>query len=188
MSEIKISNQKVVFDDILKIEKADIKRAESSFSRVRINRQEAATVLVFNTDTKKIILTKQFRYAIHDKVSKPIYETLAGKVDAGESPLEAAIRETEEEIGYKVAKENMRLLASCFASPGYTSEKFHVFYATVTNGNKVNSGGGLEHENENIEVIEMEVPEFKELILSGKIEDAKTYVAALFFLREMANV
>ncbi|MDF2436884.1 MAG: hydrolase [Bacteroidota bacterium] len=183
MAEIKINNQKVVFDDILKIEKANISAGEKHYSRLRINRQEAATVLVFNTDTKKVILTKQYRYAIHDKVSEPIYETLAGKVDAGESPMEAAIRETEEEIGYKVPKENMKLLASCFASPGYTSEKFYVFYATVSTKDKVNDGGGLKEENENIQVIEMEVAEFKELVLNGKIEDAKTYVAAVFFLQ-----
>lgn len=176
----KILNEKIVFNDTLIIEKAELSDGEKTFSRLRINRQEAAAVLVLNTETQKVILTKQFRYAIAAKVKEPIYEIVAGKVDAGETPLNAAIRETEEEIGYKVRNGNIKLLTSCFASPGYSSELFHIYYATVTNDDKISKGGGMETENESIEIVEMKLEDFQSLLRSGKIADAKTYVAGLF--------
>lgn len=176
----KILNEKIVFDDILIIEKAELSDGENTFSRLRINRQDAAAVLVVNTETDKVILTKQFRYAISAKAEEPIYEIVAGKIDPGENPLNAAIRETEEETGYRVQPANIKLLVSCFSSPGYTSEMFHIYYATVTNADKISKGGGMENENEKIEVIEMKRKDFQELIRSGRIADAKTYVAGLF--------
>lgn len=178
---MKIINEKVVFNDKLIIEKAELNDGGENFSRLRINRPDASAVLVFNTETQKVILTRQFRYAISAKTKQPIYEIVAGKLDKGEDPLQAAIRETEEEIGYKVKPENIKHLVSCFASPGYSSEKFHLYYATVTNADKIHDGGGMKNENENIEVIELPLNEFNELIRSGKIEDAKTYVAGLIF-------
>ena len=180
----KIISQKTVFNDVLRIEKAEIQSGENKYSRLRVNRQEAATVLLFNTETKKIILTKQFRYAISDRVKEPVFELLAGKVDPDETPLQAAIRETEEEVGYKVKEKNIQLLVSCFASPGYTSEKFYVYYATVDNSDKTSNGGGLEHENEDIQIIEIDPEEFNEILISGKIEDSKTYVAGLFMMQQ----
>jgi ADP-ribose pyrophosphatase len=177
---MKILNEKIVFNDKLIIEKAELNDGGENFSRLRVNRPDASAVLVFNTETKKIIMTRQFRYAISEK-SKPIYEIVAGKIDKGEEPLQAAIRETEEEIGYRVKPGNIKHLVSCFASPGYSSERFHLYYAEVTNTDKINDGGGMKNENENIEVVELALNDFKDLINSGKIEDAKTYVAGLMF-------
>lgn len=182
MSKPEIIKEKEVFNDILIIEKAELHDGSEAYSRLRVKRPEAAAVLVFNTETQKVILTKQFRYAIHDKVKEPIIEIVAGKLDPGENPIEAAIRETEEEIGYRVPAERMKHLVSCFASPGYTSEKFHLYLASVTNPDKINNGGGLEEEKENIEVIEMDLSEFKTLIANRTIEDAKTYIAAAFLM------
>jgi nudix-type nucleoside diphosphatase (YffH/AdpP family) len=183
----KILNEKIVFNDKLVIEKAELNDGQNSFSRFRINRQDASVVMVFNSDTQKIILTKQFRYAIASKMGELIYEIVAGKIDLDEEPLAAAIRETEEETGYKVVAENMKFLVSCFASPGYTSEKFHFYYAVVTNADKVSKGGGMENENESIEVIEMDRITFYDLIDTGKIEDAKTYLSALLVREKVMN-
>jgi nudix-type nucleoside diphosphatase (YffH/AdpP family) len=175
----KILNEKIVFTDKLVIEKGELSDGKKTFSRLRINRPDACVVFILNTETQKVILIKQFRYAIASKTSAPIYEIVAGKLDHGEKPLGAAIRETEEETGYRISPSNIQFLISCFVSPGYTSEKFHLYYATVTNEDKKSKGGGLENENESIEVIEMDRKDFYNLIDEGKIEDAKTYLAAL---------
>jgi ADP-ribose pyrophosphatase len=175
----KILNEKIIFNDHLIIEKGEINNGNTTFDRYRINRPDAAVILILNTENQKIILTRQFRYAIAGKVKEPIYEIVAGKIDAGEKPLAAAIRETEEETGYKVSPDHIKLLHTCFVSPGYTSERFYIYYATVVNADKVSKGGGLENENEHIEVIEMDHKEFYDLVKSGKIEDSKTCLAAL---------
>ena len=75
---------------------------------------------------------------------------------------------------------SIRPVLSCFTSPGYSSERFFFYYATVTDADKVSDGGGLEDENEYINVVEMNVQEFKDLIKDRKIQDAKTYIAGMY--------
>jgi ADP-ribose pyrophosphatase len=182
MEKNKIIKEETVFDDNLIVQKAEISSKGKVFSRQRLKRVDASTVLIYNTDTGKVILTRQFRYPIHDKVDSPILEIVAGKIDNGEDPLSAAIRESEEETGYKVSKENIRLLYSCFVSPGYTAERFYIYYATVSNADKISKGGGLEDENESIEVVEMDKQEFIRMIRNSELSDAKTYIAGLHLL------
>jgi nudix-type nucleoside diphosphatase (YffH/AdpP family) len=174
----RILEEKIVFKDVLTIEKGNVlDDAGNTFSRVRVKRQDASCVLVLNTDTNKFILTRQFRYGAAPKTSENILEVVAGKVDEGEEPFATAIRETEEEIGYTVKKENMKYLVTCFSSPAYTSERYHIYFAEVTNVDKMGKGGGLENENESIELVEITPEDFREKILSGTFTDAKTYIA-----------
>lgn len=176
-----ILNEEIVFNDKLVIEKATIQDEEdTTYSRLRIKRQDASAVLLFNTGTNKIILTRQFRYPVADQTHEYLLELLAGKVDEGEEPLEAAIREAEEETGYTIKPENIRFLLSCFASPGYSSERFHLYYATVTPADQQSEGGGLASEHERIELVEFDLNEFKAMIKDGRIQDAKTIVAGLY--------
>lgn len=177
-----IIKEKKILDDKLIIEEATLNDdTNNTFTKLRLNREDASAVLLVNTESGKVILTKQFRYAIRSKTSEPILEIVAGKIDKGEEPLETAIRETEEEVGYKIKPENIKLLVKCFASPGYSSECFFIYYAHVTNADKVSQGGGLESEHECIQIVELTVNEFKNQIIEGRIEDAKTYIAGLLY-------
>jgi ADP-ribose pyrophosphatase len=178
----KIIEEKKVFNNKLIIEEGTLNDDKNkTFTKLRLNREDAAAVLLINIESNKVVLTKQFRYAIYSKTSGHILEIVAGKVDNGEEPLETAIRETEEETGYNIKPENITLLVNCFASPGYSSERFFIYYATVTNSDKVSKAGGLETENENIEIVELTLNEFKNQIKEGRIEDAKTYIAGLMY-------
>jgi nudix-type nucleoside diphosphatase (YffH/AdpP family) len=175
---ISVLQEEIVFKDVLTLEKGHLQdESGKTFSRIRVKRQDASCVLVVNTDTNRILLTKQYRYGAAPKTTEHILEVVAGKVDEGEEPLATAIRETEEEIGYRVKDSNIKYLVTCFSSPAYTSERYHIYFATVSNSDKKSKGGGLETENESIELVELSVPGFKEMILSGKFVDAKTYVA-----------
>ncbi|MDF2455056.1 MAG: hydrolase [Cytophagaceae bacterium] len=176
-----VLNEEIVFNNKLVVEKATIQEDENtSYTRLRIKRQDASAVLLFNTFTNKIILTRQFRYPVADQTNEYLLELLAGKIDEGEEPLEAAIREAEEETGYTIKKENIRFLLSCFASPGYSSERFHIYYATVTPADQQSKGGGLASENERIELAEFDLNEFKLMVKDGRIQDAKTILAGLY--------
>ncbi len=174
----KILHEEIVFNDSLTLEKGKLQgEAGTTFSRVRVARQDASCVLVLNTDSNKIILTKQFRYGAAPKTNEYLVEVVAGKVDEGEEPFATALRETEEEIGYRVKKDKLTCLVTCFSSPAYTSERYHIYFALVTDADKKSKGGGLANENESIELVEMEPAVFKEKILTGQFADAKTYVA-----------
>jgi hypothetical protein len=57
---IKILNEKIVFDDKLILEKAELSDGENTFSRLRVNRPDAAAILIFNTESKKKFLPGSF--------------------------------------------------------------------------------------------------------------------------------
>jgi ADP-ribose pyrophosphatase len=174
----KILHEEIVYKDLLTLEKGQLQgEAGNTFSRVRVKRQDASCVLVLNTDSNKIILTRQFRYGAAPKTNEYLLEVVAGKVEEGEDHFTTAIRETEEEIGYGVKKDNLKYLVTCFSSPAYTSERYHIYFALVTDADKNSTGGGLANENESIELVEMERAAFKEKILTGQFTDAKTYIA-----------
>lgn len=176
-----ILQEKIVFNNKLVLEEAQIRDdQDKEYIRLRIKRQDASAVLLFNTTTNKVILTRQFRYPVYDQVKEDLLEILAGKVDEGESPLDAAMREAEEETGYKIKKENIRFLLSCFASPGYSSERFHLYFANVTTADQASKGGGLASEHESIQLVEFDLNEFKAMIRDGRIQDAKTILAGLY--------
>jgi nudix-type nucleoside diphosphatase (YffH/AdpP family) len=174
----KILQEEIVYKDLLTLEKGQLQgEAGNTFSRVRVKRQDASCVLVLNTDSNKIVLTKQFRYGAAPKTNEYLLEVVAGKVDEGEDHFTTAIRETEEEIGYRVKKDSLTYLVTCFSSPAYTSERYHIYFALVTDNDKKSKGGGLANENESIELVEMNPEVFKEKILAGQFIDAKTYIA-----------
>lgn len=177
----KVSHSHTVFKEELVVEAATISIKGNSFQKQRLKREDASAVLLLNTDTNHIILTRQFRYAVHDKAEENFLEIIAGKLDEGETPLQAAIRETMEETGYRIREENIQLLMSCFSTPGYSSECFYVYYATVTDKDKTGEGGGLKEENESIEVVELDAGAFISMVKNGELKDCKTYVAGLYF-------
>lgn len=179
---MKISKPTTIFKEGIIVERSEINQGKKKFKRYRANRQDAAAILIYNKEKNSIVMVKQFRYAIHDKVKGNIYEIPAGKIDQGEKPIRTAVRETEEETGYKIKKDKLKLIAEFFAAPGYTTEKFYVYYAKVKSSDRKTKGGGLAKENEFIQVEEMPVKKFIELATKGKISDAKTLVAAQWFL------
>lgn len=75
-------------------------------------------------DDGKIILVKQFRYPLQ----KTLIELPAGKLDLNEDPLKCAVRELEEETGYKA--KHFEKLGAIYTAPGYCTEILHIFKAT----------------------------------------------------------
>lgn len=176
-----VSDSHTVFKQELTIEEATISSDSDHFQKQRLRREDAAAVLLLNTDTNNLILTRQFRYPIHDKAEAPILEIIAGRVGKDETPLQTALRETLEETGYRIRNEHIQFLLSCFSTPGYSSECFHIYYATVTDADKMEEGGGLKEEHESIECVEIDASEFITLVKEAKLRDAKTYIAGLYF-------
>lgn len=169
------------YSGFLKIEMATITLPDhhnETFTRERLLREDAATVIVHNTDDDTIVLTRQFRFAVNERVNEYLLELPAGKLEPGEDPAAGAIRETAEECGYDIAPEKLELVASFYASPGYTTEKYFLYYAPVRTADRSAQGGGLATEHEFIEIVHMPRKTFIEKMELGEIEDVKTWAAA----------
>tara|TARA_B110000091_G_C13822312_1_gene481988 strand:+ start:12626 stop:13207 length:582 start_codon:yes stop_codon:yes gene_type:complete len=141
--------------------------------RESYDRGNGAAILLYNTTKKTVILTKQFRMPtyVNGNDDGMMIEVCAGVLD-GDEPEKCAIKETEEESGYKVTK--IEKVMETYMSPGAVTEILHLFIAEYTDEMKVNEGGGLDNEHENIEVIEMLFSEAFEMVKNKGVVDAKT--------------
>jgi GDP-mannose pyrophosphatase NudK len=146
--------------------------AESQ-SREAYDRGNGAVILLYNTISKTIILTKQFRMPtyINGNSTGMLIEACAGLLD-NDNPEECIKRETEEETGYKISK--VEKIFEAYMSPGSVTEILHFFIAEYSSEMKITNGGGLEDEGEDIEVLEIDFQKALGMIDSGEIKDAKT--------------
>lgn len=136
------------------------------------DRGNGAAILLFNRAQKSIVLTRQFRLPVfvngHDGL---LVEVAAGLLE-GASPQERIRAEAEEETGYRV--HDVQKVFEAYMSPGSVTEKLHFFVAEYDAASRVGSGGGLEAEAEDLEVLELKFDEALEAFYSGQIVDAKT--------------
>lgn len=148
-------------------------RAPHRLSWEVFERRNASAILLHNVERDTITLVRQLRIAAHLSGDHAyLLEVPAGFIDEGETALQAALREAREETGYQIAKAVPAFAA--YMSPGSVTEKLHGFYAAVTDADRVAEGGGLEDEQEDLEVIELSFAEAFEMVEAGEIIDAKT--------------
>lgn len=122
-------------------------------------------------------LVRQYRIA----VGRPVLEIPAGKLDESDrSPLEAARRELEEELGMTAA--DWEPLATLDPSPGYTDEVIHLFAASGIVADARRPQGAEEVE---AEIVELTVEQALDAIDEGTITDAKTQIALLRWSRRI---
>ena len=142
-------------------------------SREAYDRGNGATILLYNKEQKTVILTKQFRLPsyINGNENGMLIEACAGLLDK-DNPEDCIKRETEEETGYKI--NDVRKIFEAYMSPGSVTEILYFFIAEYSQSMKVHDGGGVEHEEENIEVLEIPVQQAMHMIYTGEIKDAKT--------------
>lgn len=141
--------------------------------REAYDRGNGATILLYNKAAGTVILTRQFRLPtfVNGNPDGMLIETCAGLLDK-DNPEDCIRRETEEETGYKITA--ARKIFEAYMSPGSVTEMLYFFAAEYTKDMKVNEGGGVEHEQENIEVLEIPFGQAVAMMASGEIKDAKT--------------
>ena len=139
------------------------------------DRGNGAAILLYNSQQKTIILTRQFRLPsyLNGNETGMMIEVCAGLLDQ-DLPEQCIIRETEEETGYRI--KSVQKIMETFVSPGAVTEILHLFIGEYDASMKIHEGGGLEHEHEEIEVIEMPFAEAYNWIATGEIRDAKTII------------
>lgn len=143
-----------------------------NFSREVLERKPAAAVLLYDPSRKTTLMVRQFRAPVYLVGEAPfLLEVPAGVIDSGAAE-DAACREVLEETGYQISAP--RFLFAAYMSPGAVTEKVHFFYAEISDAHKIASGGGLEDEHEDLELLQVPMVQALEMIESGEIIDAKT--------------
>lgn len=176
--DVKILETKVLSDNWYTLRKITYEYTKKdgtklTQSREAYDRGNGATILLYNKEQKTVILTRQFRIPtfINGNDTGMLIEACAGLLD-NDNPEDCIKRETEEETGYKISE--VRKIFEAYMSPGSVTEILHFFIAAYTKEMKVTDGGGVENEEENIEVLEFDITEAMNMIQTGKIRDGKT--------------
>jgi len=155
----------------------DVALDPDGFEITRAIVQHGGSAVVMPVDEKnRVLLVKQYRLP----ALRCLWELPAGRVDPGETVLQAARRELREETGYRARK--MQKLAEFWASPGFLAEKMTIYLATG-----LTAGEQKPMEDERIETRWFTVAEIDKLMESGKISDAKTMIGFLKWQRYLVR-
>ncbi|WEX78521.1 NUDIX domain-containing protein [Sinorhizobium numidicum] len=173
----RIIDRRTLLNGFINIEQITLEQQMSDGSTARLVREvhdhgRAATILLFDTERELIVLVRQLRIPVFLQ-GEPGYliEAPAGLLD-GEAPEVAICREAMEETGYQI--ESAMHLFDAYMSPGSLTERTSFFLGRIDISKKVTAGGGLVHEGEDIEVLEIPFDEAVAMIGAGEICDAKT--------------
>jgi len=169
----KLTNSKTLFEGKvfnLKVDEIEYDSGNKGIREVIVHPGGAVVVPV--TDEGKLVMVTQFRYPFQTA----LLEFPAGKLDVDEDPLDCAVRELEEETGYKAAKVNK--LGKIYTAPGYCTETLHIYVAQ-----ELKKGDHKREEGElGMEVFELTIEEIEKKINNGEIVDAKS-ICGFFYLK-----
>lgn len=145
---------------------------------------DAALVLPYDPLRDRLLLVEQFRLGPFGRGDpRPfVLEPVAGRIDAGETPEQAARRETAEEAG--LALEGLELISSHYCSPGCSTELFHCFLGLADLPVAGQGHGGLDVENEDIRTHVLEFDEVMRLVASGEVNIGPLVLMLLWLERE----
>ncbi len=179
----------MIFDEFFEVRKGilQFEKFDGTYSpkvtRYSFSKWDAVAILVYHRTQEAYLLVRQMRYPpVHQGVDPWITEIVVGGIAPGEDERDAAFREVVEEVGY--APITIELIMQFYVSPGIMSERIALYYAEVDESVRVNEGGGLLDEDEDIEVIKLAKKEALSWIADQTIGDAKTVLALLWHMQQ----
>jgi ADP-ribose pyrophosphatase len=119
---------------------------------------------------RRILLVRQYRHATRQF----LWELVAGRMEAGETPRQAAARELIEETGYRARR--FRVFLDVFPTPGFLEERMYILLAQ-----ELTSGDARPEVDEKIISRAFTYIELKQMIRRGKLRDAKTIAGLLYY-------
>ena len=163
-----LSSECVYEGRIIKVcrDEVELSTGKKSFREV-VHHSGGVVILAFK-DENTLLFVKQFRYPL----KATILELPAGKLEKDEDPDLAAVRELEEETGYRA--KNWQKLGYIFTSAGYSTEKLYLYKASG-----LEFAGAHPDDGEILKTLEFNVNDVYNMIKSGEISDAKTLCAIL---------
>lgn len=167
-TEKTLSEKKAFDGKFIKASVYDVELSDGKKAIREVMHHPGGVVVVAQKDENTILMVKQYRYP----VKQVMLELPAGRLEIGEDPDLAIVRELEEETGY-VAK-TWKSLGFIYTTPGICDEKLYLYYATDLEFKKQNPDDG-----EIIEFFEYNLDEVFTMIKNGEINDAKTICALM---------
>lgn len=138
-----------------------------------VEHKSAVAMLAVNEEGK-ICLVSQYRHA----VDRDVLEIPAGLIEKNENPEDAAVRELQEETGYK--PNSILKVSELYTSPGYSTERIILYYVYDLLSSKL-----PEDDDEYIDIHWVSLDEFEKYIALGKIDDGKTLLAYYWYLAKV---
>lgn len=183
-----------LFNDFFKIDEVYVSHEQfngdmSPRKRLLVfERGDAVAALLYDPERRKIILVNQFRIPTREKGRRRgwLIEAVAGMIRTSkegqplEKPIDCLIREVREETGYQLT--HATPVATFFSSPGGSTEMIYLYYAEVRKVAKIEEGGGVKEDGEDIEIVEYEIDDFFEKLTSGEFEDPKLIIAGQWLI------
>lgn len=171
--------------DIVTVEATDSDGRVYRIDRELIDHGEASAVLIVERQRNVAIMVRQWRAGLIAAGADPfLLEACAGLIDPGETPEQAARREAEEETGVKIG--SMRKIGVVAPSAGTLTERIHLFIAEVSTDRVTDTWLGHD-EGEHIEVVELPLDAFFDMVRRGQVVDAKTMILAQHLMLENAE-
>lgn len=178
--QIRVTNTELLSDNWYLLNKVtfEYQKKDGSWEtqvREAYDRGNGATILLYNQEKRTVILTRQFRLPtyVNGNETGMLIESCAGLLDT-DNPEDCIRKETEEETGYQISK--VQKIFEAYMSPGSVTELVYFFVAAYTPEMKISEGGGLDQEQENIEVLELPIDKALRMIETGEIKDGKTII------------
>lgn len=151
----------------------DVSRSSVELEDGTLTTREAVThnggvSIVAIDDCGKVFMVRQYRFGV-DAVT---LEIPAGKLEKGEDPYSAAMRELCEETGYTTPE--LVSLGECYPTPAYCSEKIYLYLAKdlTYKGQKLDQGEFLNVERYDLDTL-------CKMVLNNEIRDSKTAIGLL---------
>lgn len=185
MRRVEIERRRRLLDDFFKVDEALLRheRADGTMSdtmrRLSLERGDAVAAILYHRERHRVLLVRQFRYPTHAAGDGWMVEAVAGMVGPGEQPEQALRREIVEEAGYAVR--HLVPVSRFYTSPGGSSERVSLYFAEVTEEQRVGAGGGADADEE-VELVWLSLDEARARLADGTIRDAKTIIGLQWLL------
>jgi ADP-ribose pyrophosphatase len=171
-----ISSRRILEGKLIKVDVDEIQEPHTSHpSRREVIRACAASAVVPVTDDGRIVLVRQYRYAVDES----LWEIPAGMRDPGEDATGCAVRELAEETGYRAGR--ITPLIRLRTTPGFCDETIDLFRA-----DNLTPGQPNPDPSEEFEIDMFSADRIRQMIAAGEINDAKTITGVLMVLSEIA--
>ena len=159
-----VDSEHIYRGKIISVRVGNVRLDNGSIAKREVVEHSGGVAIVPVRD-EAVVLARQFRIS----VGREVIELPAGKLEDQETPRECALRELEEELGYRATQ--LVLMTSYYSSVGFTNEKMYIFL-----------GLGLERTkerpewDEQIQTVEMPISEIETKLSNSEFEDSKTII------------
>ncbi len=177
MEEKTLTTRRIFTGRALTVDILDIEMPNGRKTTREVLRHRGAVCILGELPNGRFVFVRQYRKA----VERTLLECIAGCMESGETPDDAARRETREESGYEV--ETLTPLGHSLPAPGYCDEVHYHFHARL----KPRVGALQLDTDENLVPILLTAEEIEQAILSEELDDGKSIILWDLYLRKLKH-